>query len=173
MKTLGILLLLNAGLVFFIPKKTYHNISSFLAQNDYRSLEKYNGDTSSYLIENFVVHQKYFRNKPLNIFLKKNEVHVESYTYILDGFDGEKGGTPKCIGIYLEFYKYNEIQQKIKAKQEPAVLAVYWKNWLPSADPIRLSRKHYSFYSDSLQLYYWKQIIDSINYVRYKTVKKM
>lgn len=136
----------------------------------YKPLKSFNGDTSGYLIRNFVTYQQDYQNKALNTMLEKLEVPVAGYLVINGGNKGEEVPT-KCVGIYLRFFSWKDIEQKKRAKQNPAVLYVRFKTPIALEEANVLRRRNKGAFPDSVRMFYSKQIVDTINYVHYKYKK--
>ena len=138
-----------------------------MKQVAYKPLASFKGDTSKYLIENFVSHQQPYKNKELNVLLHRLEVPVKGYLANTGGDYVEKGEEMQCVAITLDFYNGYEIDREVKNKKEPARLVISWKKPFSFENSIRLYRKFHCGYTDSVRRFYGKQVIDSITYVHY------
>jgi len=125
MSTLRIVLILFAANILS-NKKPYQPLITNKTQQYYKPLATFNGDTSAYLLDNFVTHQQYYLNKPLNVLLKQLEVPVVKCMASFNGGDAEEG----CRGLYLYFYPSRTIDKKVRDKKEPAVLVINFKKLL-------------------------------------------
>jgi hypothetical protein len=148
---------------------TYVKAGDF--QIPYKPLGEYRGDTLNYLVDNFVKHQQYYKNKELKILLDKLELPVGYYSAV-GGGNIEKGERPTCTGIHLYFWKFpnNKIyrgQTIPKANAYPCMLGIGFKNsftWEKAAD---LLGKYGMGFQDSTTIkYYSSQVIDTVYFVQ-------
>lgn len=167
MKSLVITLLLLIQIVPNSYKSHVVAVRVHLKQLPYRSLASFKGDTSKYLIENFVNHQHPYKNKELNVLLHRLEVPVKGYLANIGGDYVEKGEVMQCVAITFDFYDGREIDRKVSSKKEPAELIIFWKKPFSFENSVHLYRQFNNRYTDGVKRFYGKQIIDSISYIRY------
>lgn len=127
----------------------------------YIPLAYFRGDTSAYLIKNFVKNQQDYLKKPLAELFKKSEVPVIDYIPLFGGYTQEF-----TIGVSLNFYRKNILYLKIKQHKKPAQLVIYLSRF-PRKPATELLKTYNGKFSDSVKAFYGTRIIDSINFVHY------
>ncbi|GGI25211.1 hypothetical protein [Pedobacter mendelii] len=132
----------------------------------YKPLSSYQGDTSKYMLENFVTNQEFYKQKPTSILLNKMEVPVK---YFLHGPDTDDHlySTNVIIGAY----SFSENERKVKLKKEPAILVIYWTKPILTAKIDTLLKQKGRVWNKDLADFFGKQIIDHVGYVKYNINK--
>ncbi|GGI25215.1 hypothetical protein [Pedobacter mendelii] len=132
----------------------------------YKSLSSYRGDTSLYIIENFVTNQEFYKQKPISVLLNRMEVPVK---YFLLGPDTDDLLYSTNISICA--YSSSEIERKIKLKKEPALIVIYWTKPILSTKIYDLLKQKGRVWNKDLADFFGTQIIDHIGYVKYPVNK--
>ncbi|GGI25209.1 hypothetical protein [Pedobacter mendelii] len=128
----------------------------------YKPLSSYSGDTSLYIIENFVTNQAFYKQKPLNVLLRTLEVPVKYFVY---GSDTDDMLNSKTVSIGA--YNFSEIEKKTKKKMEPSILVIYWNKPLSIDRITKLVRKNSRKWEGEVSELFGEQVIDHIDYVHY------
>jgi hypothetical protein len=140
-------------------------INSFkYTQKDYKPLLSFKGDTSAYILYNFVENQNCYYQKPLKTLLSKLEIPVVSCIPLTTGLDD---GPVGIYGVELKFYDIWTIDRKIAQKKEPAILVIFWNDLMEKEPAIEFGKMHYTI-KETLNYYMSSASpIKKISYVSY------
>jgi hypothetical protein len=142
-----------------LDSKQETNVSKYNNPN-YKSLQKFEGDTLKYLQTNFLLTNKdFYKGKPLSILLNDLEVEVKAYS----GASGWDLNFKESL--ILSFYSRKQEKIKIKEKKNPLVLTIDWEVPLPQEKVVELLRKNQGRWTEEEKNYYGQQIIKDIGMV--------
>ncbi|GGI25205.1 hypothetical protein [Pedobacter mendelii] len=152
--------------VLIAQKLVYAQSTKPQPDEKYKPLSSYSGDTSLYIIENFVTNQAFYKQKPLNVLLNRLEVPIKDFVYGSDTDDHEY-----TTHVSITAYQNAEIERKVKLKKEPAILVIYWTKSVKILEVTQVVRKNQGVWNKDLADFFGEQVIDHIGYVKYPVNK--
>ncbi|GGI25207.1 hypothetical protein [Pedobacter mendelii] len=167
MKALNIFILLT--LLFACKAQrpsSIQKVNELVENKIYKPLTIYQGDTSKYMLENFVTNQEFYKQKPICVLLNRLEVPVKDFLHGPDT-DDHLYSTNLSISAYSTL----EIEKKIKLKKEPAILVIYWTKPILTAKIDTLLNQKGRIWNKDLADFFGNQIIDHVGYVKYNINK--
>jgi len=136
-------------------------------QQDYKKLVSFSGDSSSYLRENFIHGQKYYKGKALATVFTKLELPIIKLIPI--GMFQVDGGPESCVGITLYFNKnyiyFRNKRLKASNPYAPIPLIITFDRSFPFDKAAEMVRQYRGQLTDSVRSFYSKQVVDSISTV--------
>ncbi|MVN19980.1 hypothetical protein [Mucilaginibacter arboris] len=168
MKTTDIRSVLNLFLaVLALSLWAIDSPASIYVQQDYKRLVSFSGDSSSYMRENFIRNQKYYKGKTLATVFTKLELPIVKLIPI--GMSQVDGGPESCVGVTLYFNKnYIYFRNRLLKASNPFApipLIITFNKSFPFDKAAEMIRKYHGKLTDSVRSFYGKEVIDSISTV--------
>ncbi|MBK0383565.1 hypothetical protein I5M32_11410 [Pedobacter sp. SD-b] len=157
MNKLLIILLLSLTACSTLKQQSSNN-----KQQKYIKLEKFKGDTLSFVQNSILNRKEFYKGKELNVLLKDLAIPIVHYT---------TGVTfrHKDQSPHISLYPYNDTEKdkKITKKEDPIIITIVWQTPLRTSYVDSLSIRNKSNWTPEVQEYFGKQIVKDIGKVNF------